>query len=361
MPQTIEIVKTVPITNIIIDLEKLLSEICNNTGLALADENFPALTISGSPSSSLLDAATLDGKLPSYYDITLHNINDLMDVDTTGVSDGYILMWNDLDMKWKAVESISNLDDILNVQITNPSNKEILIYEYDTGNWINSTLNTAGIAPANHLHDDRYLRITGGSITGNLIVSNNLTVNGGLTAAYNFRVTGTAKESGYFYAGATAPTNTTRLNYDGYLYATRVYNAIYNDYAECFYSDGLIYSEVVNRIVEVDFDGKLSLAKEKSDGVIGIVSDSYGFLLNSSEEEIENGSKIPVGLAGTLYVDSEDIVDERNIHRLICAGKDGKARVIPKGKAHKYEGCVVGKIIGVNKEKNQYKIIISLR
>ena len=182
-----------------------------------------------------------------------------------------------------------------------------------------------------------------------------------MTASYNFRVTGTAKESGYFYAGATAPTNTTRLNYDGYLYATRVYNAIYNDYAECFYSDGLIYSEVVNRIVEVDFDGKLSLAKEKSDGVIGIVSDSYGFLLNGSEEEIENGSKIPIGLAGTLYVDSEDIVDDKNIHRFVCSGKDGKARVIPKGKAHKYEGCVVGKIIGVNKEKNQYKIIISLR
>lgn len=361
MPQTIEIVKTVPITNIIIDLEKLLSEICNNTGLALADENFPALTISGSPSSSLLDAATLDGKLPSYYDITLHNINDLMDVDTTGVSDGYILMWNDLDMKWKAVKSISNLDDILNVQITNPSNKEILIYEYDTGNWINSTLNTAGIAPANHLHDDRYLRITGGSITGNLIVSNNLTVNGGLTAAYNFRVTGTAKAGGYFYAGTTAPSNTTRLNYDGYLYATRVYNAIYNDYAECFYSNGLIYDDVVGRIVEIDSSRKLRLAGEESDSVVGVVSSSYGFLLNGSEEEIENGLKIPVGLAGTLYVDSESQVDEENVNRFVCSGKDGKARVIPKGEAFNYEGCVVGKIIDINKERNQYKILISLR
>lgn len=349
MPQTIEFVKTTPITNIVVDLEKILSDICNVTGLTLNNENFPALTISGSPSGSSIDAATLDGKLPSYYDITLHSISDLRDVDTTNISDGYILTWNEDELKWKAVEPVTRLNDILDIQITDPSHNDILIYDYNTESWINSTLGYAGIAASNHDHDSVYLKLSGGTLTGSL------------TASYNFRVTGTAKESGYFYAGATAPTNTTRLNYDGYLYATRVYNAIYNDYAECFNSNGLVYNEIVNRIVEIGSDKKLKLANEESKGVIGVVSDSYGFLLNGSEEEIRNGSKIPVGLAGTLYVDSEEVVDEKNIHRFVCSGKDGKARVIPKGKAYKYEGCIVGKIIGVNKEKNQYKIIISLR
>ena len=49
----------------------------------------------------------------------------------------------------------------------------------------------------------------------NVIVSNNLTVQG------------TNKSAGYLYAGTTDPTNTTRLNYDGYLYATKVYNAVW--------------------------------------------------------------------------------------------------------------------------------------
>jgi len=49
----------------------------------------------------------------------------------------------------------------------------------------------------------------------NIIVTNNLTVQG------------TNKSAGYLYAGTTAPTNTTRLNYDGYLYATKVYNAVW--------------------------------------------------------------------------------------------------------------------------------------
>lgn len=37
------------------------------------------------------------------------------------------------------------------------------------------------------------------------------------------KIAGTAKTDGYFDAGTTAPTNATRLNYDGYLYATRFY------------------------------------------------------------------------------------------------------------------------------------------
>jgi hypothetical protein len=36
-------------------------------------------------------------------------------------------------------------------------------------------------------------------------------------------ITGTTKTDGYLYAGTSAPSNTTRLNYDGYFYTTRLY------------------------------------------------------------------------------------------------------------------------------------------
>ena len=46
---------------------------------------------------------------------------------------------------------------------------------------------------------------------------------GNVTIGGILNILGTTKTAGYFDAGVVAPTNTTRLNYDGYLYATRFY------------------------------------------------------------------------------------------------------------------------------------------
>ncbi|HOH95490.1 MAG TPA: hypothetical protein PK612_04960, partial [Bacilli bacterium] len=99
--------------------------------------------------------------------------------------------------------------------------------------------------------------------------------------------------------------------------ATRVYNAVYNDYAECFDNTDLDYDKVKNRIVEITDDDKVRLGSNNSIRVVGVVSDSYGHMLGGTEEEIENGKKIPVGIAGKLYVDSKDIVDINNIGKFV--------------------------------------------
>ena len=80
-----------------------------------------------------------------------------------------------------------------------------------------------------------------------------------------------------------------------------------------------------------------------------------------SEEEIKNGVKVPVGMSGTLLVDAEHTVDKKDLNRFVCAGVDGKARVIPKGEAYKYEGSIVGKIIDIDVTNNQYFLLINLK
>ncbi len=70
-------------------------------------------------------------------------------------------------------------------------------------------------------------------IAGTLGVSGDFAVNtnkftvaastGNTVVAGNLSVTGTAQSTGMFDAGSTTPSHTTRLNYDGYLYATRFY------------------------------------------------------------------------------------------------------------------------------------------
>ena len=104
----------------------------------------------------------------------------------------------------------------------------------------------------------------------------------------------------------------------GNLTASRVYNAVYNDYAECFNNTNLIYKEVLHRIVEIDDNECVRLASKNSYRVIGVVSDNYGHLLGGTEEEVQNSNKIPVGLAGTLYVYTLDEIDTKNIGKLVC-------------------------------------------
>lgn len=161
-----------------------------------------------------------------------------------------------------------------------------------------------------------------------------------------------------FTLGTTDPTATTRLNGECYFYATRVYNSYYNDYAEGFVPEKfLTYDECKNRIVEVNDYGEVRLASPMSKRCIGIVSDSYGHLIGASEEEVIDNKKIPIGMAGTLPVDSEDTVSSNNIGKFICSGEDGKARVLEDS----IDGVIVGKIIYVNEKDNQYRVILLLK
>lgn len=144
----------------------------------------------------------------------------------------------------------------------------------------------------------------------------------------------------------------------GYLYATRIYNAVYNDYAECFDNTDLDYDKVKNRIVEITDDDKVRLGSNNSIRVVGVVSDSYGHMLGGTEEEIENGKKIPVGIAGKLYVDSKDIVDINNIGKFVGSDDEGYAKVLDDNFK---SGTVVGKIIGIDKENNRYKLLLVIK
>jgi hypothetical protein len=148
----------------------------------------------------------------------------------------------------------------------------------------------------------------------------------------------------------------TYVTSDGYLYATRVYNAVYNDYAECFDNKELTYTEAKNKIVELDENNNTVLAKENSNMIIGVVSDSFGHMLGGTEEEIQEGSKMPIGLAGVLYVDSLDRVDIKNRGKFITSGGNGLAKVLDTP----ISGSTVGKIIDIDEVNNRYKVIITL-
>ena len=177
------------------------------------------------------------------------------------------------------------------------------------------------------------------------------------------RYTGTTKTGGAFYGGSTAPIDVTnRLNYAGYFYANRVYNAVYNDYAECFsckVGNGILTTN--KKIMEINDSNEVVVASNESTRVIGIVSNTYGFLLNGTDEEIENGYKVPIAMSGTVYVMTKDLsACIENIGKFIVSAGEGYCKTIEFDEVNNHIGEIVGKVIGI-KDNNTYKVLVCIK
>ena len=155
----------------------------------------------------------------------------------------------------------------------------------------------------------------------------------------------TSQKAGEFYSGSAAPTGTTRMNYDGYLYATRVYNAVYNDYAELFEKEDP-NEEILPGDVVVKVPGKNSYTKSYKDFdtlVVGVVSDQYGHLIGGTgDEEYDKKHFVPIGLTG------------RNIVKVIGPVQEGELLVSATNglamSSYGFDnttGCVFGKVLNI--------------
>lgn len=154
-----------------------------------------------------------------------------------------------------------------------------------------------------------------------------------------------SKASGKFYSGTTAPTSTNRLNYDGYFYATRVYNAVYNDYAELF--EKYDPEEIIKAgdvVVKVPNTNKYTKSYKKSDRlVVGVVSDQYGHLIGGTgDEEYDNKHFVAIGLAGRNIVKVHGKAMEGD---LLISSTDAMATFSTD--CHMDTGCIFGKVLNI--------------
>jgi len=147
----------------------------------------------------------------------------------------------------------------------------------------------------------------------------------------------TNNKAGYFDKSNTNPTGTTRLNYSGYFYATRVYNAVYNDYAELFEknpNEQFEAGDVIVKDLESDKYTKSTKAYDKT--VVGVLSNEFGHLLGGNGNEDDELNFIPIGMAGRVHV---KVVGKVQIGDLLVSSD------IP-GVAMKSDQFIPGTIIG---------------
>lgn len=281
----------------------------------------------------------LFGNSATYYMDMFDNASQNVHIDTSG--DTYFIGGN----VGIGTDSPSQLLDIegtgASVEINATSgNSNIYFYsnaglvasiEADTGDDLYITANNAaGVM---------YFRTGGANTRLTILANGNISMAGTLTIG----------SSGTLQYNQSSPSGTTVLGYNGYFYATRVYNAVYNDLAEFMLYDKT-YTPVPGMVM-VQKDGLLHMSNRRADkAAIGVYSDTYGFALGADKQE----DKVPIGLAG-------------KVKTLVCGKiQEGDELVSYEGgravKANIFErlfkrNCIIGKSLENGKNEKVWVLI----
>lgn len=158
-----------------------------------------------------------------------------------------------------------------------------------------------------------------------------------------------ANQSGYFDKGDSTPTGTTRLNYSGYMYATRFYGAVYNpssaDVAEGYNVCGKVST---GEVVAIYPDGSIWRNDIDSNPcALGIVSDEYAVLLGT-----KYGST-PIAECGRVHA---KVSGDVHAGDLLCSDNDGGLRVCS---ADNY-GCILARALETKLTDATQKILVHI-
>lgn len=186
---------------------------------------------------------------------------------------------------------------------------------------------SAQVAKGDHNHDATYLGI-------------------------NAKAANTDKVEGIdFYTGTTAPTGSTRLNMQGYFYATRVYNAIYNDYAEYFKkTEDISPGDVVELNIDSEKEDYRKTREDCSKFVVGVVSDDYAQCIGGKGDGKDEENFAAIGMAGRVKVKLVGTVEKGDL--IVSSSLPGVARAL-----RKHEEYIPGTVIGKSLEsKDIYEV-----
>lgn len=138
--------------------------------------------------------------------------------------------------------------------------------------------------------------------------------------------------------GANDPTV---MNYDtniysmgGYLYAPKVYGAVWNDYAEYRNQTNII--EPGYCVASKD-NGEIYKTTEKFQACDGIVSDTFGFAIGETEK-----CKTPLAVAGRVLAYCEGNREDYHAGDTVCAGPEGKVCKMTREEIREWPDRIIG-------------------
>lgn len=117
--------------------------------------------------------------------------------------------------------------------------------------------------------------------------------------------------------------------------ASRVYNAVFNDYAECRKTIDL----EPGRVVQDNDDGSLSCVSQRLIPGCHIISDTYGHLMGETDD-----CKTPIAVAGRVLVYPYQNRENYHAGMSVCAAPNGTVDIMTREEIINYPDCIIGTV-----------------
>jgi uncharacterized protein YaiE (UPF0345 family) len=263
------------------------------------------------------------------------------------VKDGAVTICYDSIIKLSTTGAGARVDTILDCY--DATNGTIRLDPTAGATTINYILSgNAAMSAAKDLYIGGYNTTTG--------ISTNVRINAVNFYLYNGSITSD------FVLGNATPSGTTVLGWNGYFYATKVYNAVWNDLAEGFTFDKTERSKHFAGYVYIMTEkGIVKCNKRAHKATVGVYSDTYGFCLGSDkmiDENTPDGDKLPIGISGKVKVWAREKLE---IGDLVVGDKNGmatKANIIDRVFR---QDRIIGKVMESSKTKDEKRIWILIK
>lgn len=148
------------------------------------------------------------------------------------------------------------------------------------------------------------------------------------------------------YLPLTGGTVTGNVNITGNVTTSSVTGALWNDYAEYRIVKGLIKDE--GRVVIEIGNDRLALCNERLNPTALFISDTYGYLIGAVEQEkIEGEYSRAIAVAGRILAHTQEDRDSFKIGDLVCSGLNGTVSKMTEEEIRLYPYCVIGVVSSI--------------
>ena len=214
--------------------------------------------------------------------------------------------------------------------------------------WGNVTGKPSTYTPSSHTHS--YLPLSGGSISGN--VSFSAAASGTSPTAQRITINGVSGDSSVanapgigFHTGNIGWASIKCVGSSFYfynsdcsgyvpIYGSKVYGAVWNDYAEY---RSQFENISAGRVAYCKNDGKLRITTERLQKFEGVVSDTFGFAIGETDN-----AKTPLAVSGRALVYTYEPRDTFNSGDCVCAAPNGTVSKMSREEIVAYPDRIVG-------------------